>query len=250
MKENIIHIGTSGWSYKHWRGTFYPLDIKIKDHFLYYTKMFNSVEINNTFYGVPSDETFLKWKKQVPENFMYVIKANRFITHLKKLHDPLESLPSFLGKTAFLSTKLGAVLFQLPPSLKIDLTLLETFVAALPSQNRYVFEFRNTTWYEPEVYELLKKYNIAFCIYELAGHISPTITTADFVYLRLHGPGAGKYQGSYSDEALMEWAVQCKKWLETKDVFVYFDNDEKGYAPMNALHLLHFIKNLNTEKQA
>ena len=237
MKQHVIHIGTSGWSYKHWRNTFYPSELKVKDQFSYYTKKFNTVEINNTFYGVPSDETFLNWKNSVPEDFVFVIKANRFITHMKKLRDPSQSLQSFMLKLEYLGTKLGAVLFQLPPYLNVNLQVLEDFLAELPEENRFVMEFRNASWYLPEVYALLKKYNVAFCIYELAGHISPVEITADFVYLRLHGPGENKYQGSYSDQTLTEWAEQCKIWLETKDVFVYFDNDEQGYAAFNALQL-------------
>ena len=237
MKQHVIHIGTSGWSYKHWRNTFYPSELKVKDQFSYYTKKFNTVEINNTFYGVPSDETFLNWKNSVPEDFVYVIKANRFITHMKKLRDPSQSLQSFMSKVEHLGTKLGAVLFQLPPYLNVNLQVLEDFLAELPEENRFVMEFRNASWYLPEVYALLKKYNVAFCIYELAGHISPVEITADFVYLRLHGPGENKYQGSYSDQTLTEWAEQCKIWLETNDVFIYFDNDEQGYAAFNALQL-------------
>lgn len=246
MKKHTINIGTSGWSYKHWRGTFYPDEIKVKDHFAYYVRMFNTVEINNTFYGMPADETFLNWQKNVPDDFVYVIKANRFITHMKKLHDPAESILSFMQKIEILGKKLGAVLFQLPPFLKVDTRLLENFLLELPPQHRYIFEFRNTEWYIPEVYEILKKYNIAFCIYELAGHTSPLEITADFVYLRLHGPGANKYQGSYSDDTLMKWAKECKTWLITKDVFVYFDNDEQGFAAFNALRLRELISDIST----
>jgi len=165
MNTNLLHIGTSGWSYKHWRGRFYPENVKVKDQFSYYVDKFNSVEINNTFYGMPSDETFQAWESHVPENFVYVIKANRFITHMKKLHDPEDSLLIFMEKVKFLENKLGAVLFQLPPSLKVDIPLLEDFLLALSPKNRYVFEFRNSTWYLPEVYQLLEKYNAAFCIY-------------------------------------------------------------------------------------
>ncbi|KRD10362.1 hypothetical protein ASE21_11675 [Flavobacterium sp. Root901] len=250
MKRHSIHIGTSGWAYKHWRGTFYPLDVKLKDQFSYYQKMFNTVEINNTFYGMPADATFQNWESQVSDDFVYIIKANRFITHLKKLQDPEDSLLIFMEKVKFLEKKLGAVLFQLPPSLKLDLELLEDFLLALSTKNRYVFEFRNTSWYTSETYQLLEKYNCAFCIYELAGHISPIQVTADFVYVRLHGPGHSKYQGSYSIEILKEWADQCSEWLKTKDVFVYFDNDEKGYAAFNALELKKLIldKSFETEK--
>jgi len=236
MQQHTIHIGTSGWSYKHWRGTFYPENIKVKDHFQYYQERFNTVEINNTFYHLPKKETFTKWKTQVTDDFVYIIKASRYITHMKKLHDPEESASLFLGHAKLLGKKLGAILFQLPPTMKADVELLEKFIAQLPKVHRYVFEFRHASWYDAAVFRILEKNNCAFCIYELDGHQSPVIATADFVYIRLHGPGK-KYQGSYSDAALKSWAALCKDWVESKDVFLYFDNDEKGYAAFNALKL-------------
>lgn len=124
--------------------------------------------------------------------------------------------------------------------MKPDLKIFEDFLKSLPKEYRYVFEFRNTDWYKKEIYILLEKYNCAFCIYELAGHLSPVEITADFVYLRLHGPG-NKYQGSYTDEALQGWAEQCIKWSATKEVFVYFDNDERGYAAFNALKIKELV---------
>jgi uncharacterized protein YecE (DUF72 family) len=159
---------------------------------------------------------------------------------MKKLLDPEKSLVEFLDRVALLEEKLGAILFQLPPFLKMDANRLETFLKALPKHFRYAFEFRNETWYDEAVYDLLRQYNCAFCIYELAGHLSPAPVTADFVYLRLHGPG-GKYQGSYSDAALRKWAEKCREWLKDKDVFAYFDNDEKGYAAFNAQKLRELI---------
>lgn len=238
--QKKIHIGTSGWSYKHWRGTFYPQEIKIKDHFNYYTRHFNTVEINNTFYGLPSAETFLKWNNAVNDAFLFVIKANRYITHIKKLSNASESMTLFMERIKLLGKKLGPVLFQLPPTLKPNLEILEIFLQELPENHRYVFEFRNKDWHTEELYLLLKKYNCALCIYELAGYMSPVKITANFVYLRLHGPD-DKYQGNYSDEILKEWAAQCREWSETKEVFVYFDNDEKGYAAFNALKFKELI---------
>ena len=147
----------------------------------------------------------------------------------------------FLEHAAVLGQKLGAILFQLPPGLEADKELLEAFLEELPTTYRYVFEFRNADWYQPDLYRLLQKYNCAFCIYELGDHLSPIEVTTDFVYVRLHGPGI-KYQGNYSEEVLQEWAGLCKEWLETKDVFVYFDNTaEEGYAPFNALRLAELV---------
>ena len=244
--QKRIHIGTSGWSYKHWRGTFYPQEIKVKEHFNYYIQHFNTVEINNSFYRIPSEETFIKWGQVVNNDFIYVIKANRYITHIRKLQDPADSLALFMERVKLLGKHLGPVLFQLPPSLRPNLTILEIFLEELPKDFRYVFEFRNKEWYTEEVYLLLEKYNCAFCIYELAGHLSPIKVTADFVYIRLHGPG-NKYQGNYPDATLQEWAEQCLQWAASKEVFVYFDNDEKGYAAFNALRLKQLIEQ-NTKK--
>lgn len=232
-----IHIGTSGWQYKHWRGTFYPEDVKVKDHFTYYQKYFDTIEINNSFYRIPAKETFEKWKNQVNPDFNYVVKANRFITHMKKLHDTEDVLNNFLANAAALGNKLSVILFQLPPGWQVNTQRLESFLKLLPKDVRCTFEFRNETWYTHEVYALLEKYNCAFCIYHLAGHLSPLKVTANFVYVRLHGPG-GKYQGSYSADALNEWAGRCKQWAaEGKDVYVYFDNDDNGYTAFNAISL-------------
>lgn len=240
MKKHEIHIGTSGWSYKHWINTFYPAEVKAKDRFEYYQTHFDSVEINNTFYKLPKDETFENWRDQVPDGFTYIVKASRFITHMKKLHDPIQSTALFFERVAILKDKLGAILFQLPPMLKNNEVLLTDFLKQLPKGYRYVFEFRNADWYRDSTYSLLKKYNCAFCIYELDQHLTPIEITADFIYLRLHGPGK-KYQGSYPDETLQEWASKCRKWVKTKDVYVYFDNDEMGYAAFNAIRLKELI---------
>jgi uncharacterized protein YecE (DUF72 family) len=232
-----IHIGTSGWKYSHWKGLFYPEDLKAKDEFSYYRKYFDTVELNNPFYRLPPKETFIKWRKEVPENFVFAVKASRFITHMKKLSDPKESLHDFLHNIKGLNEKLGVVLFQLPPSWQINPERLEQFMKALPPKIRCTFEFRNSTWYEPEIFSMLGKYNRAFCIYELAGHLSPIAVTSDFVYVRLHGPG-DKYQGSYTDKALKKWANYCREWVaEGKDVFIYFDNDQAAFAAYNAIRL-------------
>ncbi|RZJ28653.1 MAG: DUF72 domain-containing protein [Flavobacterium sp.] len=240
MKSHKIYIGTSGWSYKHWRGTFYPEKLKVKDEFKYYSERFDTVELNSPFYRLPKPETMQMWKDNVSDSFVYVLKASRFITHMKKLNDPVESIRLFFDRAEILKDKVGAILFQLPPNLLCHYELLENFLSALPEDFRYVFEFRNADWYRDEIYSLLRKYNCAFCVYELNGHHSPIEVTADFAYVRLHGPG-GKYQGSYSDQTLSEWADLCKEWLATKDVFFYFDNDQEGFAAFNAMRLKELV---------
>jgi uncharacterized protein YecE (DUF72 family) len=242
LMKGQIRIGTSGWHYKHWLGTFYPEGTKPAGQLPYYLKFFNTVELNNSFYHLPPKNTFANWKAAVPDDFLFVVKASRFITHMKKLKDPAESLVNFMENVQGLDEKLGPILFQLPPGWKINTERLQEFLEKLPAGFRYVFEFRNETWYDEAIYSLLQQHNCAFCIYELAGHMSPLKVTADFVYLRLHGPGENKYQGSYSNETLNEWASQCKEWAqEGKDVFVYFDNDEKGYAAFNAQKMLEMV---------
>lgn len=231
-----LHIGTSGWQYKHWNANFYK-DIKQAQQFSFYTKQFKTVELNNSFYRQPSAQNFENWRKVAPEEFLFAVKANRFFTHQKKLNVSAEDLAPFLKNTACLKEKLGVILFQLPPKWKINLQRLENFLALLPKDMRYTFEFRDHSWYHLETYNLLRKYNCAFCIYELAGHLSPIEITADFVYVRLHGPG-DKYQGSYTEKTLKDWANCCKQWLESsKEVFIYFDNDQEGYAAYNAIEL-------------
>ena len=237
MKKENIRVGTSGWHYKHWIGTFYPEDTPSSRQFAEYIKTFDTVELNNSFYHLPAKSTFEKWKGDSPANFLFAVKASRYITHMKKLLAQRDALSTFLDHAAALGDKLGPVLFQLPPSWNINADRLKAFLKLLPADHRYTFEFRNTTWYDPSVYELLRAHNVAFCIYELDKHQSPMEITADFVYVRLHGPG-GKYQGRYSLDALRDWVSQCKSWQrEGKDVFVYFDNDEAGHAAFNAQEL-------------
>lgn len=237
MAKGKIHIGTSGWHYKHWKEVFYPADVKETAQLQYYSKLFNTVEINNSFYMLPASKTFTEWKKTSPRGFIFSVKASRFITHMKKLKADAASIRRFFSHAGKLGEKMGPVLFQLPPKWKINAERLSQFLSRLPKGHRYTFEFRNHTWYDKSVYELLKKYNCAFCIYELEHHLSPLEVTADFVYVRLHGPG-NKYQGSYTDTALKKWARQCRKWQEKgKDVYIYFDNDQAGFAAFNAKRL-------------
>lgn len=237
MKKGRIHVGTSGWHYKHWIGTFYPEGTKNNQQLAYYLKHFGTVELNNPFYRLPSPETFKNWGKSVPAGFIFSIKGNRYVTHMKKLKVTENDLDYFFQGVDQLGKKAGPILFQLPPGWKVNTERLKDFLALLPEGYRYTFEFRNHTWYTDEVYTLLERRNCAFCIYELAGHQSPEKVTADFVYVRLHGPG-DKYQGKYTTASMKKWARRCQEWQQSgKDVFVYFDNDQAGYAPANAQQL-------------
>jgi uncharacterized protein YecE (DUF72 family) len=246
MPKKKIFIGTSGWHYKHWIGTFYPAGTKAKEQFEHYTKHFDTVEINNSFYKLPPRAVFETWYRSTPKKFLFVIKANRFITHNLKLTRPKEPLARLFNSILALKKKLGPILFQLPPKWKVNIERLKEFLEALPKGYSYVFEFRNETWYHEAVYQLLKEYNCAFCIYELAGHISPTKITADFIYVRLHGPSENKYQGCYTKAALRKWAKQCIEWQgQKKDVYIYFDNDQEGYAAHNAVLLKTLVRELS-----
>ncbi len=241
-RKGKIYVGTSGWHYKHWIGTFYPVDTADKNQLAYYQQHFSTVEINNSFYNLPSVKTFDNWRNATPKDFVFSVKGSRFFTHMKKLNVTKADMVKFFRRVDRLKEKLGTILFQLPPGWKVNTERLETFITRLPPHHRYIFEFRNDSWYTDEVYNILSKYNCAFCIYELAGHSTPMLVTADFVYIRLHGPTQQKYQGSYTTTTLKKWASRCIGWTNKgKDVYIYFDNDQAGYAAFNAETLLGLL---------
>ena len=236
-----IRIGTSGWHYKHWVGKFYPKRFPASKMLAYYYERFDTVEINNSFYMLPKIETLGSWRDSTPKNFEFAIKASRFLTHNKKLKEPENALNNFLPRAEALGKKLGPVLFQLPPNWRINLERLEEFLEPLPRYHKYTFEFREPSWLTEDTYALLRKHNAAFCIYELAGFRSPIEITADWTYIRLHGPG-NKYQGSYSDSVLRTWTDRIVNWSGyLKGIYVYFDNDQAGYAAFNALTLKRLV---------
>jgi uncharacterized protein YecE (DUF72 family) len=236
-----IHIGTSGWHYGHWEGPFYPENISSDKYLEYYSKFFHTVEINSSFYRMPDKETIRQWRDTVPERFIFSVKASRYITHMKKLKEPREAVSFLINTVSLFKDKLGPILFQLPPRWHVDAERLESFVRSLPQGRSYAFEFRDTSWFDKRVYEILEKHNMAFCIYEIGRVLSPKIVTADIVYVRLHGPD-GPYRGKYSDRVLEGWAGAFSTWAnQGKEVFCYFDNDEAGYAPQNAMRLQEMV---------
>ena len=236
-----VHIGTSGWSYDHWTGPFYPEHISRDKHLDYYSGRFHTVEINNSFYNLPQKKTLQRWRDIVGDDFLFSVKASRYITHMKKLKEPEESTDKFFSRIDELKPRLGPILFQLPPRWKINLQRLESFLSVLSEDYRYTFEFRQTSWFDERVYELLSRHNCAFCIYELDRRLSPIKVTADFVYIRLHGP-EGAYQGQYSRGVLQNWAKRFDRWQkEGKEIFCYFDNDQSGFAAQDALKLQQMV---------
>lgn len=237
-----IRIGTSGWSYDHWRGGFYPKDLRPDQLLPWYGERFDTVEINRTFYKLPSKETLSAWLAQSPATFLFAAKASRYLTHMKKLKEPQEPIARLFGCIEVLGKKLGPVLFQLPPSWRANPERLADLLDQLPAGHRCAFEFRDPSWHQDRVLELLSGKGAAFCIYDLAGERSPIEVTADFVYVRLHGP-AGAYQGSYDGRVLSGWARRFVGWSEQgRDVYGYFDNDEKGYAPHDAARLKKMVQ--------
>jgi len=233
----MIRVGTSGWMYDHWKGPFYPEHMTSDEMLPFYTEVFDTVEVNNTFYQLPSKEKVRAWRDDSPEGFLFIIKANRYITHMKNLLEPEEPVNTLMERIEILGPKLGPILFQLPPQWNVNVDRLASFLDVLPQGPRYAFEFRDESWYREEIYDLLEGAEAAFCIHDHRDAPSPEKMTADFTYLRFHGP-RGDYGGTYRGEHLRQWADKVKIWEEAgRDVYAFFNNDMKGYAVENARQL-------------
>jgi uncharacterized protein YecE (DUF72 family) len=240
-KAPDIRIGTSGWYYNHWLGRFYPEDLPKAKWFEYYAQHFDTVEINNTFYHQPKPESVKRWYKLAGENFIYTVKANRYITHIKRLKDVSAEHKRFLKNARLLKEKLGPILYQLPPGLHQDIERLQAFLKLLPKKQLAVFEFRHESWYQDDTYDLLRNYRTAFCIHDMPGKKSPRIVTADSVYIRFHGT-IGRYSGNYAKSTLQDWARWVKANLdEVCSVYAYFNNDYNAYAVNNAKTLRELL---------
>ncbi|HEY7291367.1 MAG TPA: DUF72 domain-containing protein [Vicinamibacterales bacterium] len=236
-------VGCSGWQYKHWRGAFYPTELSSSRWFEYYASRFDTVEINNTFYRLPDASTFAVWRKHAPPGFLYAVKASRFLTHMKKLKDPAEPLHRLFQRAQRLQRTLGPVLYQLPPRWPVNLERLSAFVRALPKRRQHVVEFREPSWYNDKVFELLDREGIALCLHDMAGSRTSKIVVGPFAYVRFHGPA--KYSGRYDDRVLDDWA----EWLAAemrrgRQVFAYFNNDAGGHAPRDAVRLRRAIASI------
>lgn len=224
--------------YDHWAdGVFYPADLPKSQWLAHYQKYFDTVELNNTFYHLPKEQTFKNWHKAVPKKFVFAVKANRFITHIKRLNKAKDSVKLFMGRTKLLKENLGPILYQLPPRWKANPERLKDFVKCLSKKNANVFEFRDTSWFNDEIYSILKKNKLNFCIYSMPGIDCPEAVTGSVVYIRMHG-GSILYGSNYADSELKDLAKQIKGFLKKKlTVYVYFNNDASGYAVKNALFL-------------
>jgi uncharacterized protein YecE (DUF72 family) len=236
-----IYIGTSGWNYKHWSdGVFYPTQLPATEWLRFMSQHFDTVEINNSFYRLPSAETFRAWRKQGPAGFTFAVKASRYLTHLKRLKDPSAPLELFISRARKLNEKLGPVLFQLPPQFKRSLERLETFLTVLEKQTskqnfRAVLEVRDASWLENQVFASLERHRVALCFADWRNLTVAAPVTADFVYVRRH---AGSESGNYPKADLERDARRVRRWInQGLDAYVYFNNDPAGNAVRNALYL-------------
>lgn len=232
-----IQVGTSGWHYAHWRGLFYPEELPPSAWLKHYADEFGCVELNNSFYRLPSPAAIAEWTRQTPATFRFAVKASRSITHLHKLKNCARPLALLLERAVLFGPRLGPLLFQLPPRWRADPPRLESFLAMLPDGLRYAFEFRDSSWHSEEILQRLDAHGCAFCQFDLGGQHTPLLLSGGFVYVRLHGP-ARAYAGSYSRPSLLRWAKLARQWTaQGQDVYFFFDNDEGGCAIKDARRL-------------
>ena len=234
-------IGTSGWNYDHWSGVFYPKGLASTEWLKYYDKYFSTVELNYSFYRLPDRENFEEWRSETSGGFTFAVKASRYLTHRKKLKDPEEPLSRIIGNARGLGEKLGPILYQLPPRWKVNIDRLREFLALLPTDVRHVMEFRDESWLVDEVFDLLREHSVGLCIMSAPGLPRIMKVTAPFVYIRMHSGGEDT-EGNYEEPQLEWWAEQVTNFLKDIDVYVYFNNDYKGFAVKNALRLKELVE--------
>jgi uncharacterized protein YecE (DUF72 family) len=237
-----LRIGTSGWSYGSWRGPFFPADLKARDHLGFYASRFNATELNAPFYRTPTEDAVRGWLANTPDDFSFAWKASKFITHWKRLMPTsANSIELLESRVKLLKHKLGPILFQLPPRFHANRERLGSFLKMLPKRRRYAFEFRHPSWYEEPIIDLLRDHDVSLCLSDHADAPSPWVATASFVYVRGHGP-TGRYHSHYPDDTLEGWARDIRRWRrQNRDVYCFFDNDQKSAAPADAERLLAFL---------
>jgi uncharacterized protein YecE (DUF72 family) len=227
----VVRIGTSGWTYRHWKEVFYPSRLPQKQWLEFYTTHFDTVEVNASFYHLPVVKTFTNWRERVPEGFCFTVKAPRQITHWQRLIRPESQLSMFFERVEQLGEKVGPLLFQYPPRWPVNPELLKGFLTLLPAGYRYVFEFRDASWLKSIVYDILHQHNVALCRSSSPFFPDADVETADFSYLRMHGGASW----NYTDKELTMWAEKIRDWRSRgRDCYVYFNNDAYGYAVKNA----------------
>jgi len=224
-----IWFGTSGFSYKEWKPIFYPEGLPEKQFLQYYSSRLNSVEIDYTFYRMPSAKTIEGWRSATPENFKFTLKASQQITHRQRLKVPSDALDYFLSVVPGLESRLGMVLYQLPPFFKCDRSKLESFLAALPRGIRSAFEFRHESWFNDDIYGLLRNHNVGLCIHDADDHMTPLELTAGFTYVRLR-------RSVYSAEQRSDWQGRLRSWASGgTEVFAFIKHEDNPDAPLIAL---------------
>jgi len=234
-----LWTGTSGWTYDGWRGPFYPQDVAKKDWLAWYARRFGTTEINGSFYRTPSIEAVKVWRQQTPDGFVFAWKASKFITHWKRLTEKCENSVELMEtRLKVLGPKLGPVLFQLPAHFKANRERLASFLKMLSKRRIYAFEFRDASWYEPAILDLLRDFNISLCLSDHRDAPAPWEVTASHVYIRGHGP-TGEYKDRYPKKTLDSWAASIAKWRRKGlNVYCYLDNDQKSAAPKDAVKLI------------
>jgi len=238
----IYFIGTSGWHYDDWRGSFYPGKLPKSRWLDFYTGHFPTVEINNTFYRLPSEKAVANWYDTSPPGFIFSVKVSRYITHVKKLKDIGEALSNFMSRLDLLKEKLGPLLYQLPPGMHRDDDILIGFLQNLPDGSKHVIEFRHQSWLTDEVFEILRRYNIGICVFDMPDFSCPLLATADFAYIRLHGRDS-LYSSCYTDNELADWAGRISVLSRNlESVYIYFNNDVAGYALKNAVTIRDYLE--------
>ncbi len=238
------YIGTSGWHYEHWRNRFYPEQLTKAKWLEFYATHFATVELNNSFYHLPSETAFANWRDSSPANFIFAVKVSRFITHIKRLKNTEEAVDKFITRAKILDQKLGPLLYQLPPNMHRNDDLLESFLSTLPQGMKHVFEFRHQSWLEEKVFDILRKYNMGLCVFDMPSISCPLVATADFAYVRFHG-STGLYFSCYSDEELADWVKRLADLASNlKALYIYFNNDSEAFAVRNALTLGNYLQRL------
>ncbi|MBA7634005.1 hypothetical protein ES703_41576 [subsurface metagenome] len=236
------YIGTSGWHYDHWQDRFYPKTLTKAKWLEFYASHFTTVELNNSFYRLPSETAFTTWHDSSPTNFTFAVKVSRFITHIKRLRNSEEAVDNFISRAKILAEKLGPLLYQLPPNMHRNDEILESFLSTLPQGMKHVFEFRHQSWLEDKVFEILHKHNIGFCVFDMPSVSCPLVATADFAYIRFHG-STGLYFSCYSDEELADWAKRLANLARNLEaIYIYFNNDAEAFAVRNAITLRRYLE--------
>ena len=239
-----IWVGTSGWNYNHWRNVFYPLGLPQRDWLRFYAGHFRTAEINYTHYRQPSEKSWGNWRESVPAGFRFAVKAHRYLTHLRRLKDPEDSLRRVIEGAECLGPALGPILYQLPPAFHRtpeNIEALTRFLRLLPRRHQHALEFRHNSWFGSETLDLLRGYGAAFCSYDMPGIECPLVATTHFAYIRFHGPGT-RYSGCYTDGMLADWAARIRALADhLNDVFIYFNNDVGGHAVDNAQTLARLL---------